>query len=206
MGGGAMIGASIDFSVQMAVNMTINGNTAREAFSNVDWTSVGSSAVTGALGAPGLGLANSIKLSGMVASSIADASFDVTTAKGTESLFNGEKSGSEALIDVGGSLLGDVVSGGLVAGAKSAIKNDITSNGFKTLDKADQTLLRETQTVVNSQGFESGVNTGVELGTQLLQEGTQSVFTTPELIAPSTQSMTLPSDNTIVNRTILKID
>ncbi len=197
---GAAIGVGIDLTIQMSVNMSINNQSFGEAFSNIDWTSVGASAATGAVGIPGANVfSNSVKVAIIATAVATDAAVDVSIAQGNQSVFNGEKSLTTATIDAAGSLIGGKVSDDIIKSAKNSISSDISSGTFLTLNNAEKSTLRQTHYVVNSQSFEAGTKTAVGLGAEVGKQGAKNVIGTgnnPSTTVPVMQNYTPPADNT----------
>ena len=204
---GAAIGAGIDITVQMTANMTLGNQGFWDAASSIDWTSVGTSAVTGAVGVPGANIISKTAKVATIATAVAfDAAVDISVAEGNQDIFNGEKSLSTATIDAAGSLIGGKASDDIVRGAKNSISKDISSGTYSTLNKAEKSTLRQTQAVVNSQGFEAGTNTVVKLGAEAGKQGAKSVVGTGSVpnsvVLPQVQNYTQPMDNTRVVRPV----
>ena len=204
---GAAIGAGIDITVQMTANMTLGNQGFWDAASSIDWTSVGASAVTGAVGVPGANVISKTAKVATIATAVAfDAAVDINVAEGNQNIFNGEKSLSTATIDAAGSLIGGKASDDIVMGAKNSISKDISSGTYSTLNKAEKSTLRQTQAVVNSQGFEAGTNTVVKLGAEAGKQGAKSVVGTgsvpKSVVLPQVQDYTQPMDNTRVVRPV----
>ena len=201
-----LIGAGIDISIQMTANMTLNNQSFGQAFRNIDWTSAGGSFVAGAVGIPGVtAISKTAKVATIATAVAVDAAVDVSIAEGNQNIFNGEKSLTTASIDAVGTLIGGKASDDIVKGAKNSISNDISSGTFSTLNKAEKNTLRQTQTVVNSQGFEAGTKTVVGLGTEIGKQGAKSIVGSGNPsgnTAPLMQNYTQPSDNTRVVRPI----
>ena len=201
-----LIGAGIDISIQMTANMTLKNQSFGQAFRNIDWTSAGGSFVAGAVGIPGVtAISKTAKVATIATAVAVDAAVDVSIAEGNQNIFNGEKSLTTASIDAVGSLIGGKASDDIVKGTKNSISNDISSGTFSTLNKAEKNTLRQTQTVVNSQGFEAGTKTAVGLGTEIGKQGAKSIVGSGNPsgnTAPLMQNYTQPSDNTRVVRPI----
>ena len=165
---GAVIGAVTDVSVQMTANMTIQGQGFWEAAGNIDWTSVGASAATGAVGIPGV---STVAKTSTIATAIAvDAAVDITSSKGITTIA-GDKPLSSVVIDATGSLIGGKTANSIIDGAKSAISNDLKSAAFSTLSSSEKNTLKQTNNVIKSAGGESVVNTTVGLGTEVCKNG-----------------------------------
>jgi len=201
-----LIGAGIDISIQMTASMTLDNQSFGQAFRNIDWTSAGGSFIAGAVGIPGVtAISKTAKVATIATAVAVDAAVDVSITEGNENIFNGKKSGAEAVIDAFGSFFGGNASDDIVKGAKNSISNDISSGTFSTLNKAEKNTLRQTQSVVNSQGFEAGTKTTVGLGAELGKRGAESIIGTGNPSSHSTpliQNYTQPSDNTRVARPI----
>ena len=201
-----LIGAGIDISIQMTANMTLKNQSFGQAFRNIDWTSAGGSFVAGAVGIPGVtAISKTAKVATIATAVAVDAAVDISIAEGNQNIFNGEKSLTTASIDAVGSLIGGKASDDIVKGAKNSISNDISSGTFSTLNNAEKNTLRQTQSVVNSQGFEAGTKTVVGLGTEIGKQGAKSIVGSGNPsgnTAPLMQNYTQPSDNTRVVRPI----
>ena len=186
--------------------MTLDNQSFGQAFRNIDWTSAGGSFIAGAVGIPGVtAISKTAKVATIATAVAVDAAADVSITEGNENIFNGKKSGAEAVIDAFGSVFGGKASDDIVKGAKNSISNDISSGTFSTLNKAEKNTLRQTQSVVNSQGFEVGTKTTVGLGAELGKQGAESIIGTGNPSSHSTplmQNYTQPSDNTRVARPI----
>ncbi len=204
LAGKGLIGAGIDISVQMTASMAIDNQSFGEAFQNIDWTSVGGSFIVGAIGIPGVNAISKTAKVTTTASAIAfDAVADVSIAEGNENVFNGKKSGSEAVIDAAGSFLGGKASDDIVKGARNAIGNDISSGTFFTLNKAEKSTLRQTQRAVNSQGFESSTNALIGFVAEGGKRGSEIITGSgnpSRPVAPLIQYYTPAADNTNVVR------
>jgi RHS repeat-associated protein len=191
---------------QMTANMTLKDQSFGQAFRNKDWTSAGGSFVVGAVGIPGVtAISKTAKVATIATSVAVDAAVDVSIAEGNQNIFNGEKSLTTASIDAVGSLVGGKASDGIVKRAKNSISNDISSGTFSTLNKTEKNTLRQTQTVVNSQGFEAGTKAVVGLGTETGKQGAKGIVGSGNPsgnTAPLMQNYTQPSDNTRVVRPI----
>lgn len=201
-----LIGAGIDISIQMTANRTLFNQSFGQAFRNIDWTSAGGSFVAGAVGIPGVTTISKTAKVATIATAVAvDAAVDVSIAEGNQNIFNGENSLRTASIDAVGSLIGGKSSDDIVKGAKNSISNDIRSGTFSTLNNAEKNTLRQTKSVVNSQGFEAGTKTVVGLGTEIGKQRAKSIVGSGKpssTTAPLMQNYTQPSDNTRIARPI----
>ncbi len=199
---GASLGIGIDIAVQMTVSMSLGNQSFGEAFNNLDWTSVGASAVTGAFGAPGVNLvSNTAKIAIVATALTTDAAFDISIAGGNKNIINGEKSLASATIDAAGSLIGGKSSGDIINSAKNSISKDISSGTFATLNKAEKALLKQTESVVNSQGFEAGTKLVVGIGAGGGKAGMKSILDGKDLHSTGKielQQYVPPADNTNV--------
>jgi len=195
---GAGIGAVADISVQMTANMTIQGQGFWDAASNIDWTSVGASAVVGAVAIPGFSaVAKTATIATVVAT---DAAIDITASKGTTTIA-GEKPISSAVIDAAGSVLGGKTANTIVDGARTAISKDLKSGTFSTLTNAEKNTLKQASTVVNSTGTQIGVNTTVGLFTEAGKQGVKNlVGTGGSIVSPIPNTQVAPADATRVVR------
>ena len=201
---GAMVGASIDFSAQLAVNIFIKEQSLSQAIRGVDWTSVGASAITGAVGVPGSNsISNVTKLATIIATNVVDASMDISLAKGNQNIFNGEKTVTEAAIDVAGTLISAKASDELIRGARSTINNQVNSGSYATLTKTEKATVRQIQTSVNSPQFATTIQSSMELGEEAGKVAAKNItgaknanlkISTPQQFLPSPQ----PMDNVTV--------
>ncbi|SDD35669.1 RHS repeat-associated core domain-containing protein [Williamwhitmania taraxaci] len=174
--GGAAIGASMDFTIQMTLNMSLKNEDFITAFSDVDWTSVGTSALIGAVGIPGSNLTKVVKATTITTAIVGDAAFDYSTLKGHQNIFNGEKSLVSATIDVTGSVLGGEAVKGVVKWARKAANNDVMSKGFSILNKADKNALKQRQKIVNSNYVETVTDYPISIGVGAGMNGAKDVF------------------------------
>jgi hypothetical protein len=199
---GAVIGATIDVTVQMTVNMSLGNQSFGEAFKNLDWTSVGSSAAIGAVGIPTAGLLSSTGKFATVAAAIAvDAAVDISIGGGNENIINGKKSLTSATIDAAGSLIGGKSSGDIINSAKNSISKDISSGTFATMNKAEKALITQTESAINSQGFEAGTKIVVGIGAGGGKAGMKSILGSKDLQSTGKiklQQYVPPADNTNV--------
>jgi len=201
---GAGIGAVTDFSAQMTINMAVNNQNFWDAASNTDWTSVGASAITGAVGVPGVNiLSKTAKVATIATAITVDASVDITASRGTATVLTGEKSLGSAVIDATGSIFGSKASDGIIDGAKNAISKDIQSGTFSTLTSSEKNTLRQANSIVNSEGAQAGVKTitgiGAEGGKQTAKTLTESGGT--KISAPSVDNLYFPPAD--ATRTVL---
>ncbi|MFV0290568.1 MAG: hypothetical protein ACK5IJ_06675 [Mangrovibacterium sp.] len=202
MAAGAAIGAGIDFTTQMATNMMLKDHSFGEAFSNVDWTSVGASAAIGAVGVPGSNLAKSTKTIVTATAVAGDAMIDITNLDGNKNIFNGEKSLTDASIDVAGAVISSKVSGAIVNGAKKAVADDIASGAYHTLTKGNKAGLRQIEKTVSGQAFKTGVEGTIGFTTSGLKHGAKEMLNSESsggnYLSPIIPDYTHPSDNTRV--------
>jgi uncharacterized protein RhaS with RHS repeats len=193
---GAGIGAVTDISVQMTANMTLQGQSFGQAFKNVDWTSVGASAAIGAVAVPGI---TTVAKTATIATAVAvDAAVDYSTAKGSETIFTGEKTLGTAVIDAAGSALGGKTANSIIDGAKTAISKDIQSGTYSTLTKAEKATLQQTSAVVNSTGATAGVGLTVGLGTEAAKQGAKNLTGGSAVGTMQTNTQVAPADATRV--------
>ena len=180
--------------------MTFKNQSFEQVFRNIVWTSASSSFVAGAVGIPGVTTISKTAKVATIATAVAvDAAVDVSIAEGNRNIFNEKKSLTAASIDAVGYIIGGKASDDIVKGAKNSISNDISSGTFSTLNNAEKNTLRQTQAVVNSQGFEAGTKTAVGLGTEMGKHGAKSIVGSDN---PSSGTTTQPSDITRVARPI----
>ncbi|MGK6353522.1 RHS repeat-associated core domain-containing protein, partial [Parapedobacter sp. DT-150] len=177
---GAVIGAGIDLTVQMTANMTVNNQSFGDALSNVDWSSIGSSAAVGAIGVPGSNLVtSSVKTTALATAITFDATIDISAERGFETVFDGSKSVTNAVIDASSSALGGKTAEGIVNSTVKAVNGDIKAGSFATLNNAQKAGLRQIQNVVGGQGFEAATNTVIGLATEATKTGVSSLVTVP---------------------------
>ncbi len=128
-----LIGAAVDFTSQMAINMA-DGKTMGEAFNNVDWTSVGTSFISTASGA---GITNTgLKLATIFGAESLDAMVDYHYESGFRDIFgySNQKSYTKALTDGLFSVIGHKLPDEMVEGLKKYIKTQFDPSIFFTDD------------------------------------------------------------------------
>jgi RHS repeat-associated protein len=201
---GAAIGAGTDITAQMTINMTIKDLTFREAFRSLDWTSVGSSALLGAIAVPGLNIASKTKSLTIASAISADALMDASFAEGNKNLIQGDKSFTNTGIDVVSSIMKIKVSDDILKGAKKSIGNDINSGSYSTLTKADKSKLKGVQEAVNSKSMKAGTETITGIGTEAGKEGIKSIIGSPGGYQgnPAIKDYSQPVDNLRVDKPI----
>ncbi len=170
------VGAVIDAGAQMTV-FRANGQTWGEAFSNIDYTSVGASFVAGAIGAPGVSTATK---AAVTAGAIAvDAAVDIRGNGEVRSVFGKEqeqgKTGLQAGVDAAASLIPGKVVDNATSSITKAVAGDLGSNAAATMTKATKTELRNMSEMVNSAGFQGAAKaaadyTGGVVGGQVQQQ------------------------------------
>ena len=92
IGGGALIGGGISYGTQVAANISQNGLTV-QAFTDVNWATVGAGAVAGAVGGATFGVGTAVigtGLVGMVASGAVSGAAAGQAARATENVLSGE--------------------------------------------------------------------------------------------------------------------
>ena len=159
--------ALFDAGTQVAVHM-INGDSFKGALDKIDLVSVGTSFVEGALNIPGIPAgAKAMVISVLRAT---DVAVDITTERGTESVFEGGKDIGLVVLDALGESAGLVWSDTITQLAKNGIKADLAKGYFWTLKKEDQLFFRNLSETINSDGFKFGVSILMDSGAGLLTE------------------------------------
>ncbi|MDR1671655.1 MAG: RHS repeat-associated core domain-containing protein [Alistipes sp.] len=159
------IGAWTDIAAQIAVQMTVKERNFGEAILNLDWTSVGSSAVIGAIGAPGASTGAKATIGAAIA---VDAATDVSFAE-AKAIFAGKTMG-EAAADAIFGAAGSAVSDAAVSGLKSAAAADMASSTFSTLSSGEKQTVRAVNAAVNSRATKIGVDLGTSFATKSMSE------------------------------------
>jgi len=192
----ATIGAAIDFSAQMTINQTIHGQTFGTAFRNVDWVSVGTSAVIGAATIPGLG--TTARTATIATAAVTNGAVDVRIDGGTTTIA-GEKEIGAGIIDAVGSAANFKASDAVVGGSKRMVSSEIQSGTFSTLNNAEKNLVRQTNRVVNSEGYNAGVSAATSVANEAAKVGANAVTGSP-LAIPSAENNFAPAATTNVAR------
>jgi len=147
-----------DMAAQISAHMAVNGSSFKDAFNDIDWASVGMSAAAGVV--PGGRVAKSVFMGGLVL----DSAIDISINDGVESIFDGTKPVSHAMIDAAAGAMGASGASRLTKGARASIAGDINSGWFKTLTKSDQTMLLSIQKVLESQGMKYSTDFVFKMG------------------------------------------
>jgi RHS repeat-associated protein len=93
IGLGALIGAGVNYGVQVAANISQNGLTV-QAFTHVNWAAVGAGAVAGAVGVATFGVGTAVlgtSLAGMMAAGAASGAVAGQAAIATENVLSGRE-------------------------------------------------------------------------------------------------------------------
>lgn len=153
-----LVGGIADMGAQITAYQAINTDaTWSEAFSNVDWTSVGTSAVTSAVLAPGMGTATKIGVGTAIAT---DALVDISaTEVKTSELIGGNKSVVESGMDAVAQL---IPGKGTDALAKSVTKDAAHDLAKNTINKATKAEVRAGQEFVKSATYKA-TGQGIEV-------------------------------------------
>lgn len=147
---GAAIGAGIDVATQISSQMTLDGKSFGQAFRNIDWTSVGASAIAGGAGLPG---GNSLVKTATIASAIGyDASTDYSITKQSESILNGEKSSTSASVDAGMALVSGLPKTKINNEAIEASVDFLEGNIKSLLSKETKEMLENTEKLLDNDG------------------------------------------------------
>jgi hypothetical protein len=205
--GKAIAGAVIDGGTQYTVNRA-QGMSHSDAMNNLDYTSMGASAIIGGATAPGV--STTLKTTFTVGAIATDALIDVSNSQ-TQTAFGvggaQEKSLTNIALDATFGAIGTKASDGIVDGSKRAVANDLKPSNYAPLDAAGKQTIRTTETVVNSGAFEQTVNaaTGVTVGNSGVINS--SIKTNPggqSNVGGFVQYVyTAPSDNTRVVKPIV---
>ena len=191
------IGAVVDAGAQVTI-FRANGQTWSEAFSNIDYTSVGASFVMGAIGAPGASTAAKATVVGAIA---IDAAVDVT-GSGDIRYVTGDdeyrKTGFQAGVDAAASWIPGRVVDHATSSFSRAVAGDLGSSAAATMSNAAKTELRSMSEAVNSAGFQGAANavadyTGGLVGGQVQQQIQNGGVVRP---APTIQPMLQQADAT----------
>ena len=147
--------ALFDAGTQVAVHM-ISGDSFKDALGKIDYVSVGTSFVEGALNIPGIPKGAKAVVCGLLRAT--DSAIDITAERGTESIFNGSKELGFAALDALGESAGLIWSDTITQFAKNGIDADLAKGFFWTLKKGDQQSIRKLSEIINSNGFQFGVD------------------------------------------------
>lgn len=142
-------GAFVDAAAQVSVSMA-NGNCFGQSLSNIDYTSVGASFVTGALAVPGMSTGAKIVTSGVIA---ADALADVKVNGEMETIGGivGEnKPVGKIAVDAVSSVVPGKAANELASGLNKAISSDLSSSAAATMTKEIRSELVNAQKNINS--------------------------------------------------------
>ncbi|MFR2069169.1 MAG: RHS repeat domain-containing protein [Bacteroides nordii] len=148
------VGAIVDAAAQVTISMA-NGQGFSEAMSNIDYTSVGASFVTSALAMPGMSAAAK---TATVTTAALDAAVDISSSRGVETVVTGEKTIVNSAVDISSSVLSGKAVDGIISGFNKAVTSDLTATSAATMTKGTLSGLRQAQSLVNSTGFQIGVN------------------------------------------------
>lgn len=203
--GKAVVGAAIDGGVQYTINRT-QGMSHGDAINNLDYTSMGAAGVISAISVPGV--STGIKTAVSAVALTIDATVDISNNQTQTALGIGganEKPLANVALDATIGALGSKASSNIVDGSKKAVANDLAPSNYAPLDATSKQVVRKTEAVVNSEGFDKAIDvtTGLVSGTissSLSTDGTQQNVNDVKTFIPST---TQPADNTRVVQPIL---
>ncbi len=208
--GKAIIAAAIDGGTQYAVSRA-QGMTHGEAIDNLDYTSMGASAVIGGATVPGA--STTVKTALTVTAVATDALVDVNKNE-TKTAFGiggqQEKPLTNVALDATFGALGAKAPDAIVDGSKKSVANDLTPSNYAPLTASEKQTVRTTESVVNSGAFEQTVNaaTNVTVGSSgvinsTIKTNTASTTGTTTTTTTFTPPVyTMPSDNTRVVKPI----
>ncbi len=151
-----LAGGVIDFGVQMGLNMA-RGDDFSEAFNNVDWTSVGASAVSFAV-ETGFSTATKVAVQATAITSDAVMDYSIENKFDYSTFLGGNKSIGKTMTDAAASTLPGLGGDRLIKGFDKAISKDLSSKGAATLTKETKNAMRNAQKLVNSKQFKTGAN------------------------------------------------
>ncbi|MDL2213711.1 hypothetical protein LJC29_07060, partial [Bacteroides sp. OttesenSCG-928-N06] len=186
-----VIGAVVDAGAQIAVSMA-NGNSFNTAFSNIDYTSVGSSFVTSAIGGPGMSTTAKVVTGTVIA---ADAMVDISISKGVE--YIGEnKPITNAAVDAFSSIVPGKVVDEVTSNFNKAIASDLAA-GSATMSKGMKSSLSQAEAVVNSSNVQTGANAVMDFAGGIIggqMNESIEANTTRSFLPPPNSSFTHPTD------------
>jgi hypothetical protein len=162
----AAAGAAIDAGAQVTVQRA-SGKSWSEAFGNIDYTSVGASAVIGGATTPGAGTVAKSLIVGAIAT---DALIDIS-ANETKSL-GGIVGENKSVINVGIDAAASFVPGKVVDKATEnftkAVATDLGSNAAATLTKQTKKGMKQAAATVKSETFQTTANAMADYSAGLL--------------------------------------
>ncbi|MCF8380818.1 MAG: RHS repeat-associated core domain-containing protein [Bacteroidales bacterium] len=174
--GKAIAGAAIDGGVQYGINRA-QGMTHNDAMNNLDYTSMFASGVISGVSAPGI--STSVK-NGIRLTSIAlDATVDVSsTSQQTAFGIGGAdpKPFTDVTLDAAFGFIDGKMSDGIVNGSKNAVSGDLKPSNYAPLDASSKHTVRTTENIVNSSGFEQGVNAATNVTSGAVNETIKSTI------------------------------
>ncbi len=141
----AVIGAAIDITAQVVASR-LTGSEWSETIQGIDWTSVGTAAVTSALTTPGV--STGAKIGGVALEGI-NAAVDYSQKDGLQYLGKG-KSMTDVAIDAATPAVVDLGTKKFIGTFSKSIANDLTSKSAATLSKAAKNELKQLQKIVDS--------------------------------------------------------
>ena len=191
-------GAIADAGAQVTVSMA-NGKNFREAMSNIDYTSVGTSFVTSAVLAPGMSTTAKVATTSFIA---ADAMIDVSSSRGIETTFTGEKSVTTAVVDALTSVIPGKTVNGTTSNFNKAISGDLSSSTSAILTNETKSTMKQVQSTVNSTGFQTGANAVAEYTGKTVGGKTNGILGTGGVssLGNSSQSLVAQPDATRIKK------
>jgi RHS repeat-associated protein len=191
-----VVGGVIDAAAQATVSMA-NGQSFGEAMSNIDYTSVGASALTSALTVPGMSTTAKVAT---VAAVALDAAVDVSN-RDLETVVTGDKSVMNAAIDVASSVLPGKAVDGLTSSFNKIVTSDLTAASAATMTKETKSGLKQVQAKVNSTAVQTAANSVAEYTGKLIGgQANKSIATSNIVSAPSKDPIVQQSDATRVQQ------
>ena len=171
---GALIGAALDFSLQVGVHM-MKGEGLVDAVRSVDYTSVATAGITGAISPSSL-----LGKAGMLTAIVVDAAVDITPASGVSTIFDagkaeGKTMGDAVTVFISGALgvdAGSAVSREIAAG----LKREATSTATATMTKEVKQNRRMLSDVANNKNVQAGEKLIVGNSTKLGGEAAKSAM------------------------------
>ena len=148
------VGAIVDAAAQISVSMA-NGKDFGEAISNIDYTSVSASFVTSALAMPGMSTTAKVVTGAAIA---VDATVDISTSKGVETVLTDDKNFTNAVIDATSSFLPGKAIDGVTSGFNKAVTSDLAATSAATMTNETKSGLKQARTIVNSTTVQTGAN------------------------------------------------
>lgn len=182
--GGAIAGACIDIGIQVTVNMAIKDNSFADALKEVDFVSVGKSAITGAFTGifsniskvtTAVNTIRNIKQSMPVIETgleMVDAAVDYSDKEGWSVVACGEnpKELTDAFLDFGAAGASKLGANKVVNWSRKEAAKEVKSSVFHTYTKEEKEFAKKVQKATESTTFESSVTLWSDFSTQGIVE------------------------------------